>query len=61
MYRVRTIKTTSGATAVQVVEYFKNQREILLHLDSASSEEELYQLLHLTIHLNEIFLRIKFK
>ena len=61
MYRVRTIKTTSGATAVQVVEYFKNQREILLHLGSASSEEELYQLLHLTIHLNEIFLRIKFK
>ena len=44
MYRVRTIKTTSGATAVQVVEYFKNQREILLHLGSASSEEELLEL-----------------
>lgn len=41
MYRVRTVKTVSGAIAVQVVEYFKNKRTILLHVGSAKNEEEL--------------------
>lgn len=44
MYRIRTIKTTSGALAVQVVEYFQNKREILLHLGSAKNAEELSEL-----------------
>ena len=41
MYRVRTVKTASGAVAVQVVEYFKNSRTILLHVGSAKNDEEL--------------------
>jgi len=41
MYRIRTVKTTSGATAVQVVEYANNQRTILFHAGSAANSEEL--------------------
>jgi hypothetical protein len=44
MYRIRTVKTTSGATAVQVVEYFKNKRKILFHVGSTKKEEELLEL-----------------
>ena len=44
MYRVRTVKTASGAAAVQVVEYFKNKRAVLLHVGSAKNEEELLAL-----------------
>ena len=40
-YKVRTVKTTSGATAVQVVEYFNNKRKIVFHLGSASSNDDL--------------------
>lgn len=43
-YKVRTVKTTSGATAVQVVEYFNNKRNIVFHLGSASNEEDLSSL-----------------
>ncbi len=39
MYRVRTVKTSSGAVAVQVVEYFKNRRTVLLHVGSANDDE----------------------
>ncbi len=44
MYRVRTVKTTSGATAVQVVEYVNNRRAILFHAGSARNDEELLSL-----------------
>jgi len=44
MYRVRTVKTASGAVAVQVIEYFKNKRIILLHVGSAKNEEGLLAL-----------------
>jgi hypothetical protein len=44
MYRIRNVKTSSGATAVQVVEYSNNQRTILFHAGSAVNEEELSSL-----------------
>jgi len=44
MYRIRTVKTSSGATAVQVVEYSNNQRTILFHAGSAVNDEELSSL-----------------
>ncbi len=50
MYRIRTAKTTSGARAVQVVDYFKNKREILLHLGSAKNDEELLELKKSALH-----------
>jgi transposase len=40
-YKVRTVKTASGAVAVQVVEYFNNKRKVVFHLGSASSAEDL--------------------
>lgn len=40
-YKVRTVKTASGATAVQVVEYFNNKRKVVFHLGSAFGEEDL--------------------
>jgi hypothetical protein len=43
-YKVRTIKTASGATAVQVVEYFNNKRNIVFHVGSAFSEGDLTSL-----------------
>ncbi|MDX1950412.1 MAG: IS1634 family transposase [Rickettsiales bacterium] len=43
-YKVRTIKTTSGAAAVQVVEYFNNKRNVVFHLGSASNQEDLERL-----------------
>ena len=44
MYRIRTVKTSSGASAIQVVEYSNNQRTILFHAGSAVNEEELSSL-----------------
>jgi transposase len=44
MYRIRTVKTSSGAVALQVVEYFENKRNVLLHLGSAKNDEELLSL-----------------
>jgi hypothetical protein len=40
MYRIRTTKTSSGAVAVQVVEYKKNCRKILLHVGSSKDSSE---------------------
>ena len=44
MYRIRTVKTSSGATAIQVVEYSNNQRAILFHAGSAVNAEEISSL-----------------
>ena len=44
MYRVRTVKTSSEAVAVQVVEYFKNKRTVLLQVGSAANQEEISDL-----------------
>ena len=40
-YRIRTVRTASGATAVQVVWYEKNTRKIAKHIGSAKNTEEL--------------------
>lgn len=39
--RLRTTKTSSGSTAVQVVEYVKRKMIVLTHVGSAKNEEEL--------------------
>lgn len=44
MYKVRTTKTSSGSIAVQVVEYFHNRRQVIFHVGSAKSEEEVLKL-----------------
>jgi transposase len=44
MYKVRTTKTSSGSTAVQVVEYFNNSRKVIFHVGSAKSEEDILKL-----------------
>lgn len=44
MLYIRAVKTSSGATAVQIVRYFKRKREIVSHIGSANSEEELSSL-----------------
>ena len=44
--RVRTTKTASGATAVQVVEYVKRKMVVLTHLGSAKTDEEILELKH---------------
>lgn len=49
-YKVRTIKTTSGATAVQVVEYFNNKRNVVFHLGSASNQGDLESLKNAALH-----------
>ncbi len=41
MLRIRTVKTSSSSTAVQVVEYHKNSRKIISHIGSAKNSEEL--------------------
>ena len=38
---IRTIKTASGSTAVQVVQYVKRKRKILSHIGSAKNESDL--------------------
>lgn len=39
--KIRTVRTSSGSIAVQVVEYFNNQREILCHIGSAKDDTQL--------------------
>ncbi len=42
--RIRTVKTSSGSLAVQVVEYVKRKRKILSHIGSSKNEDELSNL-----------------
>ena len=44
MLHIRTTKTSSKATAVQVVEYIRKKMVILIHIGSAHSEEEILSL-----------------
>lgn len=44
MLHIRTTKTSSGSTAVQVVEYIKRKTVILTHIGSAKNKEELLEL-----------------
>jgi len=44
MLHIRTTKTSSGSTAVQVVEYIKRKTVILIHIGSAKNSEELSEL-----------------
>src|SRR5690349_7847737 len=44
-YRTRTVRTASGATAVQVVWYEKNKTKIAKHIGSAKNDDELKILL----------------
>ncbi len=46
-YRIRTVRTASGATAVQVVWYEKDKTKLAKHIGSAKNEEELKILRHL--------------
>src|SRR3989338_11585716 len=46
VYRIRTVRTASGATAVQVVWYEKDTTKIAKHIGSAKNEEELKILRH---------------
>lgn len=46
MYHIRTTKTASKATAVQVVRYENRKRIVVAHLGSAHNEEELTLLKH---------------
>lgn len=41
---IRTTKTSSGSTAVQVVHYVHRKREVLAHIGSAKNEEDLLSL-----------------
>jgi len=41
MLHIRTTKTSSKATAVQVVEYIRRKMIILIHIGSAHNEEEI--------------------
>lgn len=41
VYRIRTVRTASGATAVQVVWYEKDSTKIAKHIGSAKNEDEL--------------------
>src|SRR5262245_55459697 len=41
VYRIRTVRTASGATAVQVVWYEKNATKLAKHIGSAKNEDEL--------------------
>jgi len=44
MLHIRTTKTASGATAVQVVEYVQRKMVVLAHIGSARSDEQLLSL-----------------
>ena len=44
MLHIRTTKTSSKATAVQVVEYVRRKMIILIHIGNAHSEEEILSL-----------------
>jgi transposase len=41
MYHIRTTKTASGATAVQVVEYIQRKLKLVVHVGSAHTKEDL--------------------
>lgn len=41
MLKIRAVKTSSGSTAIQIVEYHKRNRKIISHIGSAKNEEEL--------------------
>lgn len=41
MFKIRTVKTSSGSTAVQVVEYHFGSRKIINHIGSAKNDQEL--------------------
>lgn len=43
-YRIRTVRTASGATAVQVIWYENNTRRIAKHIGSAKNNDELEML-----------------
>jgi hypothetical protein len=43
--RIRVVKTSSNAKAVQVVNYQNNKRVILKHIGSAHSDETLKELM----------------
>ncbi|MFC3562175.1 IS1634 family transposase [Pedobacter jamesrossensis] len=45
MLRIRTVKTGSGASAVQVIYYLNRKRVVYKHIGSAKSKEELEKLL----------------
>lgn len=47
MWKIRTVKTASSKTAVQIVNREKHQTKIIKHLGSASDKEDLAQLLRL--------------
>ena len=38
---IRTVRTASGATAVQVIQYANNKRVVLKHIGSAHTDDEL--------------------
>ena len=42
--RIRTTKTSSGATAVQVVEYVRRKTVVLSHIGSAVNDQEIASL-----------------
>ena len=44
MYHIRTIKTASGATAIQVVQYLKRKTMLVKHIGSAHTPGELKEL-----------------
>jgi transposase len=44
MFKIRTVKTSSGSTAVQVVEYHQSNRKIISHIGSAQNVEGLLML-----------------
>ena len=45
--KIRVVRTASKAQAVQVIRYQNNKRIILKHIGSASSEEQLVELMQL--------------
>lgn len=47
MYHIRRTKTSSGATAVQVVQYVKRKLIVANHIGSAKTDDELYSLLEM--------------
>lgn len=38
---IRTVRTASGATAVQIIQYANNKRRVVQHIGSAHTEDEL--------------------
>ena len=42
--KIRTTKTSSGSTAIQVVEYIKRKMVVLTHIGSARNDVEIIEL-----------------